>query len=130
MRKLFGVALAVGALGVAGCGDTGGTTTVIKETPARTVERTTTVEVPARDTSSSPTPTPTPPPSPTPSEPPNVVGLPLPEAQRMLKEAGYRTVAKNTDTTFGIIVPDNYTICTQGKPRGEIVVVLAQKYGC
>lgn len=25
---------------------------------------------------------------------------------------------------------DNYTICNQGKPRGNIVVVLAQKYGC
>jgi len=48
----------------------------------------------------------------------------------MLKQAGYRTVAKNTDTTFGIIDPSNYTICNQGKPRGELVVVLAQKYGC
>jgi hypothetical protein len=49
----------------------------------------------------------------------------------MLEAAGYRTVAKNTDTTFGIIVPDNYTICTQSPPRnGSLVVVLAQKYGC
>lgn len=48
----------------------------------------------------------------------------------MLKQAGYRTVAKNTDTTFGIIVPDNYTICNQGEPRGDVVVVLAQRYGC
>lgn len=65
-----------------------------------------------------------------PAEPPNVVGLPLPQARRMLKEAGYRTAAKNTDTTFGIIVPENYTICNQGQPRGDLVVVLAQKYGC
>jgi len=65
-----------------------------------------------------------------PTEPPNVVGLPLPQAKQMLEEAGYRTAAKNTDTTFGIIVPENYTICNQGKPRGDLVVVLAQKYGC
>lgn len=65
-----------------------------------------------------------------PAEPPNVVGLPLPQAKQMLKEAGYRTAANNTDTTFGIIVPENYTICKQGKPRGDLVVVLAQKYGC
>jgi hypothetical protein len=64
------------------------------------------------------------------SEPPNVVGLPLPEAKHRLRQAGYRTAANNTDTTFGIIVPENYTICSQGPPRGDLVVVLAQKYGC
>lgn len=64
------------------------------------------------------------------SEPPNVVGLPLPAARRALKEAGYRVAPENTDTTFGIVVEDNYTVCTQDPPRGETVVVLAQKYGC
>lgn len=113
------------ALGLSACGS-GGTTTVIKEAPApvETVERTTTVEVPAPEPAAERA-------DPSPSgEPPNVLGLPLPEARRLLKQAGYRTVAKNTDTTFGIIVPDNYTICNQGKSRGDLVVVLAQKYGC
>lgn len=64
------------------------------------------------------------------SEPPNVVGLPLPAARRTLKEAGYRVEPENTDTTFGIVVEENYTVCTQDPPRGETVVVLAQKYGC
>ncbi len=111
-------------LGVAltACGSSE-TTTVIKEAPAETVERTTTVEAappPAAEQASA---TPE-------AEPPNVLGLPLPAAKQMLEQAGYKTVAKNTDTTFGIIVPSHYTICNQGKPRGNIVVVLAQKYGC
>lgn len=116
----------------AGCGGSGDTTTVIKEAPTETVERTTTVEAPAPEkaqTSSSggqevdvePEPQ---------SEPPDVVGLPLPAARQMLKGAGYRAAAKNTDTAFGIIVESNYTICTQGEPRGDLVPVLAQKYGC
>jgi len=119
------ISLFVLALPLAACGGSE-TTTVIKEAPApppETVERTTTVEAPpaapAAEQSAAPK-----------DEPPNVLGLPLPEARRMLEQAGYRTVAKNTDTTFGIIVPDNYTICSQGRPRGELVVVLAQKYGC
>src|SRR5665811_1247569 len=107
------------AAALAACGGGETTTTVIREAPApppETVERTTTVEAPDGLSPS--------------GEPPNVEGLPLPEARQMLKQAGYRTVAKNTDTTFGIIDPSNYTICNQGKPRGELVVVLAQKYGC
>jgi uncharacterized membrane-anchored protein YhcB (DUF1043 family) len=63
-------------------------------------------------------------------EPPNVVGLPLPAARQLMKEAGYKVAPKNTDTAFGIVVEANYTICSQGQPRGNIVPVLAQKYGC
>jgi len=107
---------------LAACGG-GETTTVIREAPAETIERTTTVETspPGSGQGASAAPK---------QEPPNVVGLPLPEAERMLKSAGYRTAAKNTDTTFGIIVRENYSICRQSKPRGDLVVVLAQKYGC
>lgn len=94
------------------CGGSGETTTtVIREVPAETT----------RQPESTVEPT---------GEPPNVEGLPLPAAKQELKRAGYRTAAKNTDTTFGIIDPSNYTICEQGKPRGDLVVVLAQKYGC
>lgn len=126
MRVASMAALIFLAVGLTACGGSE-TTTVIKETPApvETVERTTTVEAtsapePATESSSS---------SPT-GEPPNVIGLPLPAAQHLLKQAGYKTVANNTDTTFGILVPENYTICRQGRPRGDLVVVLAQKYGC
>lgn len=63
-------------------------------------------------------------------EVPDVVGMRLPEAESTLSAAGYRTQAENTDTTFGIVVRSNYTVCTQSEPHGEVVTVLAQKYGC
>jgi len=126
-RVLLVGLVAVGLLSVAlfaACGSE--TTTVIREAPAppaETIERTTTVEAapagPPGDEASAPK-----------REPPNVLGLPLPAAERLLKSAGYKTAAKNTDTTFGIIVRENYSICRQGNPRGDLVVVLAQKYGC
>src|SRR4051812_716884 len=64
------------------------------------------------------------------SEPPNVIGMRLPEGESTLSAAGFNTQAENTDTTFGILVRSHYTICTQSEPRGDVVTVLAQKYGC
>ncbi len=84
----------------------------------------------ARQASAESEPAPEPEPEPEPQEVPNVVGLPLPAAKQLLEEAGYRAAATNTDTAFGIVVESNYTICTQGEPRGNLVPVLAQKYGC
>lgn len=107
---------------LASCGESGETTTVIREVAAPPAESNAAEPAVSRGASE--------PLSTSQGKPPNVLGLPLPEAQRMLREAGYRTAPKNTDTTFGIIVPENYTICRQGKPRGDLVVVLAQKYGC
>jgi ATPase subunit of ABC transporter with duplicated ATPase domains len=69
-------------------------------------------------------------PEPEPAEVPNVVGMRLPEAKSTLSAAGYSTQAENTDTAFGIVVPSHYTICEQGEPHGNVVTVLAQKYGC
>jgi len=69
-------------------------------------------------------------PEPEPEEVPDVVGMRLPEARSTLSAAGYRTQAENTDTSFGIIVPSHYTICEQSEPHGDVVTVLAQKYGC
>jgi len=69
-------------------------------------------------------------PEPEPEEVPSVVGMRLPEARSTLSAAGYRTQAENTDTTFGIVIPSHYTVCTQSEPHGDIVTVLAQKYGC
>lgn len=64
------------------------------------------------------------------AEVPDVVGMRLPEAESVLRAAGYRTQAENTDTAFGIVVRSHYTICTQSEPHGSVVTVLAQKYGC
>lgn len=65
-----------------------------------------------------------------PEEVPDVVGLRLPEAKSALKAAGYTARAENTDTLFGIVVPSHYTVCEQSEPVGNVVHVLAQKYGC
>ncbi len=118
--RVWGAAIALlCALVLTACGSSGGdTTTVIREVQAPTEE----AQAPASPSNAS-TSKPTAP-------PPSVLGLPLPAAKRLLKEAGYQAVAKNTDTAFGIVVESNYTICNQGKPRGNLVVVLAQKYGC
>ncbi|HEX5988725.1 MAG TPA: hypothetical protein VFY75_00755 [Solirubrobacterales bacterium] len=64
------------------------------------------------------------------AEPPDVVGLRLPQARAALSAAGYTTRAENTDTVFGIVVPSHYTVCEQSEPQGSVVTVLAQKYGC
>lgn len=61
---------------------------------------------------------------------PDVVGLTLPTAQQLLRQAGYKAEVSNTDTTFGILNPANYTVCTQDEPIGNFVPILAQKYGC
>jgi hypothetical protein len=64
------------------------------------------------------------------SEPPNVIGMRLPAAEAELSAAGFKTLAENTDTTFGILVPSHYTVCTETPLGGDTVEVLAQKYGC
>jgi hypothetical protein len=51
-------------------------------------------------------------------------------AEELLEDDGYEAAASNTDTTFGIVVPSNYTVCTQDDARGSLVPLLAQKYGC
>lgn len=75
-------------------------------------------------------PEPGPAPEPEPEEVPDVVGMRLPEAESTLSAAGYTTEPENTDTTFGIVVPSHYTVCEQSEPHGNVVNVLAQKYGC
>lgn len=131
---LFMVALAASMAFTMGCGDSG-TTTVIQSAPApeTTAEaQTTTVTektvtekapkpetAPADDAASEPT-----------GEPPDVVGLSLPAAESALKSAGYKADPRNTDTLLGIVVEANYTICKQDDPIGNVVPVLAQKYGC
>ena len=59
-----------------------------------------------------------------------MVGLTLPKAESALKTAGFKPDVSNDDTLFGIVVKANYTVCKQSSPRGNIVPILAQKYGC
>jgi hypothetical protein len=133
-KKLAAAAAAVCTLVVAaGCGDSG-TTTVIQsgESGAETAtvtEKTTTVTEKATGGSSGQSDSPDAD-SGTSGPPPDVVDLTLPTAQKMLKDAGYKADVSNTDTALGIIVPENYTVCEQDDPVGNIVPILAQKYGC
>lgn len=63
-------------------------------------------------------------------DPPDVVGLTLPEAKKELSAAGFKANVSNTDTLLGIVVPRNYTICKEQAAHGTVVPILAQKYGC
>ncbi len=108
---------------------------MIREAAPTTVEKTTTVTAPAPKAQSSKESASASPESEAASTssretPPHVVGLILPSAERSLRAAGFKTEAENTDTTFGIIVRRNYTVCKQYPPKGKTVRVLAQKYGC
>lgn len=124
MKRWIAACAATAALAACGEGDT---TTVIEEQPeVQTVtEQTTTVTEKAEA------------PKPEPAEatepqgsPPDVVGLTLPTAQKLIKEAGYKPEVSNTDAAFGILVPANYTVCKQDEPIGNLVPILAQKDGC
>jgi ABC-type glycerol-3-phosphate transport system substrate-binding protein len=129
MRKTLVTGVVVGliAAGFAACGDSD-TTTVIQSTPAPAAGTTTTVtDTQANEPAPQETTTEATAPQ---GEPPDVVGLTLPEAKNQLKEAGFKADVSNTDTAFGIIVEANYTVCEQDEPRGDVVPILAQKYGC
>jgi hypothetical protein len=133
-KKLAAAVVAVCAFSFAvGCGDSGTTTVIQSEDSgaqtATVTEKTTTVTEKATggssgqaDSASSDAGTSGP--------PPDVVGLTLPTAQKMLKDAGYKADVSNTDTALGIIVPENYTVCEEDDAVGNIVPILAQKYGC
>ena len=69
-------------------------------------------------------------PAPEPATPPDVVGLTLPKAESLLRSAGFKPDVSNNDTLLGIVDKANYTVCKQSPPRGNIVPILAQKYGC
>lgn len=132
MRGLILVgALVAGAL-LFGCGESNTTTVISTSAESAPEPQTTTViqkvekkestaaeEAPAEEPSTEST-----------GEPPDVVGLSLPEAEKQLKAAGFNPDPDNTDTLLGIVVKSNYTICKQYPPKGNVVPLLAQKYGC
>jgi uncharacterized lipoprotein YajG len=139
MRRLVLAATGFAAVAaLAGCGSSGGGTTVIKKqaapaasTVTQTVKTVTAKAEPtttkASTTTAASTTTPT---QTTPSTPPNVEGLTLDVAEKQLKAAGFKADPRNTDTAFGIVLPQDFTVCQQDSPRGTIVPLLAQKYGC
>lgn len=120
---------------IAGCGD-GETTTVIQQGDGNATTQTVTQQVKTvtekqkvNGGGNEPAPEPETPEQPS-GSPPDVVGLTLPAAQKILKSAGFKADVSNTDTTFGILVPSNYTVCKQDDAVGNLVPILAQKYGC
>jgi HK97 family phage major capsid protein len=146
MKYLLALAaVAVAAFGVAACGgdEEGSATAAVQEASAdkaqaaaeeaqaQVAELAKQLEEQEEQANSEP-----PPPAPEtasepePAEAPDVVGLTLPAAESALKDAGFKADVSNTDTMFGIVVPQNYTVCKQQEPRGNLVPVLAQKYGC
>lgn len=104
---------------IAGCGEGAQTTTTIIREAA-----------PPRAPSHSQPEAKQPQPNPDPQPAPNVVGLSLDAAEKILDQAGYETAASNTDTAFGIVVTSHFKVCEQDEARGAVVPVLAQKYGC
>jgi beta-lactam-binding protein with PASTA domain len=57
---------------------------------------------------------------------PDVRGLSLPDAEAQLKKAGYE-VSTTSDATFGVIVEENYTVCSQEDPQGQLVPLEVSK---
>lgn len=134
--RVFLALAVIGALAVAGCGSSGGNTTIIeKSAPPQqqtVTETTTTVAASANSggSGSSSSNDTAPEPSEPQGSPPDVTGLTLPTAKHELSAAGYRADVRNTDTMFGIVIPQHYTVCKQSDPKGDVVPILAQKYGC
>jgi hypothetical protein len=130
MKRLMWL-LAVAPVLLIACGE-GDTTTVVQQPDsAETTTVTTPAPAPAPAPAAKAAPAPAPAPEPAGCQnPPDVVGLALPQAKAQLAAAGCGASVSNTDTTFGIIVPRNYTVCTQDDPIGTRVPILAQKYGC
>jgi beta-lactam-binding protein with PASTA domain len=67
--------------------------------------------------------------APAPSSMPGVVGLSVPAAEHLLRAAGFRYDAVGEDGLFGIIVPQNWTVCSVARV-GRYVTLHAYKYGC
>lgn len=60
---------------------------------------------------------------------PNVRGLSLPDAKKQLKRAGF-AASETSDGLFGVIVAENFVVCDQEKPNGQLVPLKVAKHGC
>lgn len=57
---------------------------------------------------------------------PDVRGLSLPDAKRELKRQGFGA-SETSDAAFGVIVPENFTVCDQETPKGKLVPLEVSK---
>lgn len=57
---------------------------------------------------------------------PDVRGLALPEAEALLKKAGFETTVTD-DALFGVIVESHFTVCEQHSPEGQLVPIEVSK---
>jgi hypothetical protein len=51
---------------------------------------------------------------------PDVRGLVLPDAKRVLKRSNYRASVKS-DAMFGVIIEEHFTVCDEHSPHGRLV---------
>ncbi len=57
---------------------------------------------------------------------PDVRGIGLPDAKRILKDAGFETTTKS-DGLLGVLVEENWTVCKQKAPKGQLVPIEVSK---
>jgi uncharacterized lipoprotein YajG len=131
VRGLFAVGAAVVA--VAGCGESTTTTTqptktvvtVVKQAPAQDTSDASNATQPPKPKAAS-TPAPTPKTVSQPKSVPDVRGLGLPDAKRRLKSSGYRA-SVHSDALFGVVIEENFTVCSQGDKNGHLVPLEVSK---
>ena len=63
-------------------------------------------------------------------EPPDVVGLALPDAKKTLRDAGFGASVKADDTLFGVIVEENFEVCSESREGEHVVTLHVAKHGC
>jgi hypothetical protein len=61
---------------------------------------------------------------------PDVRGMNLVDADKMLQDAGYTSTIVQTEAMFGVIVESNFAVCDQDSTRGHIVPLRVAKHGC
>ena len=61
---------------------------------------------------------------------PDVRGLSLPDAESALKKAKIGFTEHATDATFGIVVKDNFVVCTESYVGPHMVRLNVAKHGC
>jgi hypothetical protein len=60
---------------------------------------------------------------------PDVRGMNLTDANKMLQDAGYTSTIVQNDTMFGVIIEANFAVCDQESTRGHIVPLRVAKHG-
>jgi hypothetical protein len=61
---------------------------------------------------------------------PSVTGMNLVNAESTLSQASINYQTHAQDGLFGIIDPNNWTVCSENSINGQTVMLNAAKYGC